>query len=409
MVVSKPFWRGLSPRRLVAIGLAALAAVASCTSAAPCHTAAAPLSASCSTNVAAGKVLTSVKPVTVPVPGNSTAMLGAADGRWAFASLSDVTDPAGIAVLAADNGSLRLVRTVSLPSQLTNANGMALTHDGRFLLVAGSTATAVLSVAALEDGSPDPVAGVLPESGTGQWEVAVTGDDRYAFVTDETSGDLIVYNLATALQNRFSAPGVAAGFVPLAPGAVGVAIAPSGRQIYVSTLGASGPHGQLCVLDTARVESGAGSAAILGHVAAGCQPVRVAVAPSGSTVWVTALQSDALFGFSAPDLTADPAQALRAIVPVGSEPVGLVLIDGGQLALVGNSNRGLVTGAGSDAPQTVSVVSTSAALAGRPSVLGAVQAGLFPRDLSFDQASGEVLVANYNSESVEEFPARPLR
>jgi hypothetical protein len=81
----------------------------------------------------------------------------------------------------------------------------------------------------------------------------------------------------------------------------------------------------------------------------------------------------------------------------------------GQLALVGNSNRGLVTGTGSDTAQTVSVVSTSAALAHRPSVLGGVQASLFPRDLSFDQASGEVLVANYNSETVEEFPAPPLR
>jgi len=336
-------------------------------------------------------------------------MVSTADGQWTFASLTNVPGPAGIAVLALGNASLRLVRTVSLPAQLRQADGMALTHDGRFLLVAGYTATAVLRVAALEDGSPAPIVGVLPASGAGQWEVAVTGDDRYAFVTDEASGDLSVYNLATALQSGFSAPGVAAGFVRLAVGAVGVAIAPSGRQIYVTTYDAYGPHGQLWVLDVARVESGAGSAAILGHVAAGCQPVRVAVAPSGSTVWVTALQSDALLGFSAPDLVADPAQALRAVVPVGSEPVGLILIDGGQLALVGNSDRGLVLGTGSDTPQTVSVVSTAAALAHRPSVLGAVQAGLFPRDLSFDQASGEILVANYNSGTVEEFPAPPLR
>jgi DNA-binding beta-propeller fold protein YncE len=336
-------------------------------------------------------------------------MVGTADGRWAFTSLTDAAGVAGIGVVALGNGSLRLVRTVTLPSQLIRANGMALTHDGRFLLVAGTTATAVLGVAALEDGSPDSVVGVLPETGTGQFEVAVTDDDRYAFVTDETSGDLTVYNLATALQSGFSAPGVVADFVPLAVGATGIAIAPNRQRIYVSTFGPAGPHGQLWVLDSARVESGAGSAAILGHVAAGCEPLRVAVAPSGNTVWVTALQSDALLGFSAPDLTADPAQALRAVVPVGSEPVGLILIDGGQLALADNSNRGLVPGTGSDTPQTVSVVSTAAALARRPSVLGAVQAGLFPRDLSFDQATGEVLVANYDSDTVEEFPAPPLR
>jgi hypothetical protein len=35
---------------------------------------------------------------------------------------------------------------------------------------------------------------------------------------------------------------------------------------------------------------------------------------------------------------------------------------------------------------------------------GAVPAGLFPRDLSFDQATGQVMLANFNSGTVEEFP-----
>jgi DNA-binding beta-propeller fold protein YncE len=218
-------------------------------------------------------------------------VLGTTDGRWAFVSLSYTASGAGpaVAVLALSNGSLRLVRTVSLP--LTVASGMALTHDGRFLLVAGGRGTGVLSVSALEDGSPDPVVGVLIDAGTGQFEIAVTTNGQYAFVTDENAGGLSVFNLARALQRGFSAPGVAVGIVPLQPVPVGVAIAPSGQQIYVTTLGAYGPHGQLWTLDTARAEAGAGRAAILGHVAAGCQPVRVAVAPSGNIVWVTALQS----------------------------------------------------------------------------------------------------------------------
>jgi hypothetical protein len=33
-----------------------------------------------------------------------------------------------------------------------------------------------------------------------------------------------------------------------------------------------------------------------------------------------------------------------------------------------------------------------------------VPAGLFPRDLSFDQATGQVMLANFNSGTVEEFP-----
>jgi hypothetical protein len=54
---------------------------------------------------------------------------------------------------------------------------------------------------------------------------------------------------------------------------------------------------------------------------------------------------------------------------------------------------------------------TDAALAHRPALIGAVPAGLFPRDLTFDPAAGDVLLANFNSGTVEEFrvpgPSRP--
>jgi DNA-binding beta-propeller fold protein YncE len=339
----------------------------------------------------------------MPVPGNPTAVVGTADGRWAFASVS--TAPGGeIAVIALSREAPRLVRTVRLPVSLADAFGLAMTHNGLLLLVAGYTATGVLSVPALEDGGRDPLLGILADDGSGQFEVAVSGDDRYVFVTDENTGSLSVFDLATALRRGFSARGVAVGIVPLASGAVGVAMAPGGAQLYVTTYGEYGPYGQLWVVDTARAESGAGGGAVLAHVAAGCQPVRVAVSPDGSTVWVTALQSNALLGFSAAAVRNDPSRALRAVVPVGSEPVGLLLVDDGRLALVGNSNRGLVPGTGSNVPQTVSVIDTAAALAHRPAVVGVLPAGLFPRDITLDAATGQVLLANFNSGTIEEFP-----
>ena len=215
-------------------------------------------------------------------------------------------------------------------------------------------------------------AGFLTDAGVGQTEVAVSGDGRYAFVTDEASGGLSVFDLALAHRKGYAAPGVAVGVVPLAPGPVGVAIAPGGTQVYVTTLGGYGDLGQLWVIGARRAEDGAGQAAVLGHDAAGCQPVRVAVSPGGSTVWVTALQSNALLGYSAaaldrgsPPETGRRPAALRAVVPVGSEPVGLLLLDGGRTALVGDSNRGLVPGTGGGPVQRLSVVSTAAALAGR--------------------------------------------
>jgi DNA-binding beta-propeller fold protein YncE len=395
-------------RGLAAVVTASVIVVlAGCASIVPPHRAPVALSVGCSTAVVAGSLLPTPRPVIASVPGSPTAVVGTADGRWAFASLSTVSVPGtihgAIAVLALGRKAPRLVRTVMLPLSLTGAYGMAMTRGG-LLLVAGYTATAVFSVRALEDGGRDQLVGILRDAGTGQFEVTVSGDDRYVFVTDETTGGLSVFDLATALRHGFSAAGVAVRIVPLAPGAVGLAMSPDGKRLYVSTYGSYGPHGQLWALDTARAEAGARRGAVLAHVAAGCQPVRVAVSPDGRTVWVTALQSNALLGFSAADLLGDPSRALRAVVRVGSEPVGLVLVDHGHLALVGNSNRGLVPGTGTYVPQTVSVINTVAALRHRSAVLGAVSAGLFPRDLTLDQATGQVLLGNYDSGTVEEFP-----
>jgi DNA-binding beta-propeller fold protein YncE len=307
--------------------------------------------------------------------------------------------------MALGQTSPRLVRVVALPPTLPYAFGMAMTPNGQLLLVAGYTATVVLSVAALEAGSSGAVVGVLADAGAGQFEVAVSAGGQYVFVTDETTGGLSVFNLAAALEHGFSAPGVVVGIVPLAFGAVGIATSPDGQQLYVTTFGAYGPHGRLWVIDAARAESGDTGAAVLSHAAAGCQPVRVAVSPDGRTVWVTALQSNALLGFSTASLASDPSKALKAVVRVGSEPVGLLLVEGGRVALVANSNRGLVVGTGSTQPQTVSVVNTAAALAHRPAVIGSVRAGLFPRDITFDHGTGRVLLANFDSDTIEEFPA----
>jgi hypothetical protein len=40
----------------------------------------------------------------------------------------------------------------------------------------------------------------------------------------------------------------------------------------------------------------------------------------------------------------------------------------------------------------------------RPGSTARPPVGLFPRDLTLDQAAGQVLVGNFNSDTVEEFP-----
>jgi hypothetical protein len=110
--------RGFGRRWVLAAGLSVVLA-SECTSPAP-HAVTAGLTAGCSTQVAASRLLGAVRPVTAPVPGSPTAVVGTADGRWAFASVS--ADNGGeIAVMALGRGTLRLVRAVPLPGSMTSS------------------------------------------------------------------------------------------------------------------------------------------------------------------------------------------------------------------------------------------------------------------------------------------------
>ena len=315
----------------------------------------------CSTQVAAGPGLSERQPALVSVPGSPTGVAASPDGRWAFAALSQNGyggDPR-LAVLAvrtvADGRRLALVRVIKLPPPLTAAWGMSVSPDGRLLLVAGGSGTAVLSLSKVVSGAADPVLGVLSDGGPAAFEAAPSSNGHYAFVTDEASGDLYVFNLALALQRGFDASGVRVGAVPLASGAVGIATSPDGTLIYVTTYGQAGPYGRLWVIDAP--EPSAPLAAARWSRARPPLPAR----PGGAlgrrqVAWVTALQSNAVLAFDTATLRQHRSGALRAVVHVGSEPVGLVVVNGGSTILATDSDRGLV--APSSGLANVSVIST---------------------------------------------------
>ena len=302
---------------------------------------------------------------------------------------------------AAGGQQLALVRVITLPPPLTGAWGMSVSPDGQFLLVAGGPGTAVLSLSKAVSGAAHPVLGVLIDGGSAAFEAAWSFEDHYAFVSDEDSGDLYVFDVALALQRGFGAPGVAVGAVPLASGAVGIAISPDSTLIYVTTFGQSGPYGRLWVINASRAERAASRSAVVTSTAAGCQPVRVVLSDNGRIAWVTALQSNALLAFDTSALRQHSSNALRAVVHVGSEPVGLVVVNGGRTVLVTDSDRGLVVPPSGLA--NVSVVSTAAALAGRSALVGVLPTGLFPRELSYDAADNSILMSNFQSATVQMF------
>ncbi len=361
----------------------------------------------CSVAVAPARTLAGVRPVMTAVPQAPFGVITSADGRWVF-----VSDSRGVTVLraAAAGGSPAVVRSVPLPGGQQGL-GEALTPDGRYLLVAATSETAVLDVARLESGSGQAVAGTLPAPG-GAIEVATSADGHFVFTSLEGTGAVEVSDLARALSAGFRAGGVTVGRIPAAAAPVGEAVSPDGRWLYVTSevtglpaqrgrVTSRGCPGDPDSLPGAVRAIGIGAAehdpptAVRATAGAGASPVRVALSPGAKVAWVTARGSDALLGFATSRLTAGRS-ALIADVGVGSAPVGVVLVDGGRLAVVADSNRFAGRGA-----QWLSVVSVPDALLGRPALVGQVRAGSFPRQFATSPDGRALYVTNFSSGQLE--------
>jgi DNA-binding beta-propeller fold protein YncE len=217
------------------------------------------------------------------------------------------------------------------------------------LLIANRQGATVLSVARAERGAPDAVLGTLlpPPAAHLQAaraiETASSADGRSVFVSLEygaPGGVIAVYDLGSEAASRFGPAGYV-GAITLGSAVVGSALSPDGRYLYVtselarrsrSQLGAiqarirrlrsrhrlrpliqNGslaplePEGTLSVISVDAAERDAAHA-VLATVPALYEPVRVAVSPDGSVVWVTARASDRLLAFSTVGCSPTPGE-----------------------------------------------------------------------------------------------------
>jgi DNA-binding beta-propeller fold protein YncE len=349
------------------------------------------------------------------VPGAPFGVAITPDGRYAFVDLSAAQkrpvpvrgQSAGrVLVYSLARGHPSLMRTIAVPGP---ALGCSITRDGRLLLIAGGQGAVVLSIARAEHGLADPVLGTLAPPATahlraaGAIETVSSANGRYVFVSLEygdRGGAVAVYDLGDERAPRLDAASYV-GSITLGQAVVGSALSPGGRYLYVTSELARGAmdlraDGTLSVIDVRRAERGA-EHSVLASVAAGHQPVRVAVAPSGSTVWVTARADDRLLAFAASRLVSDPAGALEAEVEVGAAPVGVGMFDDGDRLIVADSNRFDRGGARA----ALTIVDARAALAHKRATIGAPAAGRFPREIAIDRRDQIGLVTNFDSEQLE--------
>jgi DNA-binding beta-propeller fold protein YncE len=282
--------------------------------------------------------------------------------------------------------------------QLRSALGEALTHDQKYLLVSGHNGLTVFRVSDLEHGLSTPV-GVLTSPGKRAVQVAVSPDDRFAFVTLQYSHAVAVFNLGRALTSGFG-PADLVGRIPVGANPIGLTVSPNGRYLYVASglatpTPASG-HGSLNVIDLRKAETSPATS-VLKKIRAGCGPDRVAVSGDGRTVWVSDGGGNAVVAFSAAKLLSDPAHALLARVAVGRRPLGLVLVNRGAQLIVADSNRDNGPGGGAN----LAVIDVQRALRRQPALTGFLRTGSTPRQFALEPGGGRLLVVDTGSGQVQ--------
>jgi DNA-binding beta-propeller fold protein YncE len=354
----------------------------------------------------------------IAVPGHPFSAQQSADGKALFVSIvsGDPRRPNGVAVLRCDGRHYRYSHTVLVEPQPT---GMAMTHDGTMLIVADDqfiafidTAAALLGKPALL-GSMQDIEDPTGDNDAGSVYANVAPDDRYAFISEEQNSTITVIDLVKARASHFARSSIV-GEIPVGIAPVALTFSKDGKYLFSTSEIASdqdhlpndckvggpngSPRGVIYTIDVAKAEADP-SHSVATKTLAGCSPVRMAITPDGSSVWVTNRSSNDVRDFSTAKLIAGAPDALAQTVAVGANPVPVAVTSDGHHVLVGNSNR---FGANGDAPQSISVISTE-----QGKVIGTIAVGIFPRE--FQNGSGStVFLANYGSNTVTVFDTSRL-
>src|SRR5262245_50708681 len=291
-------------------------------SSASCAKSAAPISSAVCTQPAAPPV------ATIELPGNPFQAVPTSDGCNVFVSLAGSTEPSdprrpprpgaftsGVAVVSRAGGEPSLTRVVQLEG---SPWGMALTHDGGLLIVASDDRVAFVDPARLIAGEADAVLGYLNDAPlAGRFYANVTPDDRWLFLSDESTKAITVVDLARARASGFTDSAVV-GRIPTGQAPNALTFSADHRFLYTTSqvapaaynwpsvcqapgseaarTGLSYPQGAILVIDVFRATDTPADA-VVGAVPAGCNPVRLVTSPSGDVAYVSARTDDALLAF----------------------------------------------------------------------------------------------------------------
>lgn len=316
----------------------------------------------------------------------------------------------GLAILKRAGGRVDVERFVRLKDDPT---GLVLTHDGKLLIAAAGDNVLFFDPQHLIGDPPK----LKTQSGAGDIYVNVTADDKLLFVSQERAKSIAVIDLEKARAAGYNSTALI-GTIPTGIAPIALTFSPDGKWLYTTAEGAvpdwnwpkackpegrdpaksdiTRPEGAVVVIDVAKAKSDPANA-VVARVPAGCSPVRMAIAPGGDRIYVTARNSNAVLAFDASKLISDPGHARTATVPVGSAPVPIAVVNEGTKIIVGNSNRFGAKRSNSD----LTVIDTAKMDHGEAAVLGTIPAGEFPREMSVSADHHTLFLTNFGSKSLQ--------
>ncbi len=375
----------------------------------------------------------------IPLPGAPFAAITTLDGRYVFVSMVITPTTGGVAVIRQRKNLATFKRTITTCG---SAHGMAMSKDGRYLLVTVQKGTSCPS-----DGVSDGVQfidvrkAIAGDSkaamGTVQTdpsaiEVAIsvdnrTGENGVIFVANEFAGkkqgdpdtvSAIDFKQALVFVSGKSTNPIV-GTIPVDRAPVGLAVSSNGRNLYVTNeIGLSGPDsceiaglgcppvlnsGPMGTLSVVDIHSGN----VVADIPAGCSPTRVILTNNDKVAWVSARDSDNLLAFDTSEIINDPTNALLSTTPVGIEPDGAQPFSNRSLIAVANTNR-FDTCAG--AVGTVSILNFDKALnvGGDAATVGTFDAGVFPRQWAKSPDGRLLYLTEFGSNTLAIFPVSSI-
>jgi YVTN family beta-propeller protein len=205
---------------------------------------------------------------------------------------------------------------------------------------------------------------------------------KFAYVVTGGAGvpfSVAMYTIEATTGALTSIGTIAAGPVPIS-----VAVDPAGNFVYVATENATpGSAGSLSMY---AINATTGALASIGTIAAGTDPVSVAVDPSGKFAYVTNSGSNDVSMYTI-DATTGALTSIGTIA-AGTDPVSVAVDPSGKFAYVTNS--------GSNDVSMYTINSTSGSL----TLIGMIAAGLSPTSIAIRPSGKFAYVTNSGSNDV---------